>query len=488
MRPRRIYRTPTTVDLEITDICNEKCVYCFNFDRDLSMGSLKLDKEKIDHLVRQFVNFEVFHVISSGGEAFANFEMLLYLNKKLKENNISTSVNSNLSIKAQRKERLKRLFDSGCDHILTSLPSYLPDVTNKLVNSKNAFDRITSGIKDAVEIGFRISANMVVHNSNKNQVYLTAKLASELGCQRIFATRIVGPDYETEVDYENTSDENPNILSKKSALDCLDQLIKARDECGIDVSTIVSYPLCLLGDLQKYADFVGRGCPTQRGHRLNILPNGDIRSCVHLSSERLGNVFRDNIDLSEQYKKLRKWHDGSLAFNECKKCDYKYVCNSGCRVDAKAYSGKLNGKDPLMVGPIINGKIHGRSLRKFVPFKITYDKKTREIVQNSEFIVSKEARFRYEESFYLCSIKYGNIIEIDYDIAKFLIEKQRTNQSFNLKEFGLKNIQIMIDYFCKDLIRSVDNNLNDKRNKNLLKKGLGIDPNNLPDYDKFIFN
>ena len=264
--------------------------------------------------------------------------------------------------------------------------------------------------------------------------------------------------------------------------------IKARDEFGIDVSTILKYPLCLLGDLQKYADFVGRGCPTQRGHRLNILPNGDIRSCVHLSSERLGNVFRNNIDLSEQYKKLRKWHDGSLAFKECKKCDYKYVCNSGCRVDAKAYSGKLNGKDPLMVGPIINGKIHGRSLRKFVPFKITYDKKTREIVQNSEFIVSKEARFRYEENFYLCSIKYGNIIEIDYDVAKFLIEKQRTNQSFNLKEFGLKNIQIMIDYFCKDLIRSVDNNLNDKRNKNLLKKGLGIDPNNLPDYDKFIFN
>ena len=93
-----------------------------------------------------------------------------------------------------------------------------------------------------------------------------------------------------------------------------------------------------------------------------------------------------------------------------------------------------------------------------------------------------------KKNFYLCSIKYGNIIEIDYDIAKFLIEKQKANQSFNLKEFGLKNIQIMIDYFCKDLIRSVDNNLNDTRNKNLLKKGLGIDPNNLPDYDKFIFN
>ena len=91
-----------------------------------------------------------------------------------------------------------------------------------------------------------------------------------------------------------------------------------------------------------------------------------------------------------------------------------------------------------MVGPIINGKIHGRSLRKFVPFKITYDKKTREIVQNSEFIVSKEARFRYEENFYLCSIKYGNIIEIDYDVAKFLIEKQRANPIIQFKRIWFK--------------------------------------------------
>ena len=139
----------------------------------------------------------------------------------------------------------------------------------------------------------------------------------------------------------------------------------------------------------------------------------------------MGNVFNDEIDLSEQYKKLRNWHDGSLAFNECRQCDYRYVCNSGCRVDAKAYSGKLNGKDPLMVGPIINGKIHGKSLRNFVPFKITYDKETRETIQMGDFIVNKGARFRYEDNFYLCSIKYGNIIEIDYNVAKFLIEKQK---------------------------------------------------------------
>ena len=66
---------PEIVNLEITDVCNERCVYCYNFDRNFSMGTISLDKVKIDELVRQFINHEVFHVVASGGEAFANFDM-----------------------------------------------------------------------------------------------------------------------------------------------------------------------------------------------------------------------------------------------------------------------------------------------------------------------------------------------------------------------------------------------------------------------------
>ena len=156
---------------------------------------------------------------------------LLYFMEKLKKNGFSTSMNSNLSVKALRKDRLEKLKSVGVDHILVSLPSYKQDVTDYLVNAKGAYDRIISGIKEATSTGIRVSANMVVQNKNQNDVYLTAKLAADLGCQKIFGTRVVGPDYDMGIDYDNI-DENDskieNVLTKKAALNVLDQLIKAR--------------------------------------------------------------------------------------------------------------------------------------------------------------------------------------------------------------------------------------------------------------------
>lgn len=478
---RRVYKSPTIVNLEVTDICNERCVYCYNFDRSSSMGNTSLNTKNVDNLINQFVTHEVFHVVASGGEAFANFEVLLYLIEQLQKNDISISINSNLSIKAKRKDRLKTLYEAGCDHILTSLPSNIPELTNLLVNSPNAHERIITGIKEAVNTGFRVSVNTVVHNSNKDQVYATAKLVHELGCDRIMATRIVAPDYrDASNNPKVTLDENPNVLSQASALECLDQLLKARDDFGIDVSTLVSYPLCLLGDLEKYSDFVGRGCPTQRGHRVSILPNGDFRSCVHLSKEILGNVLKGEDDIRSNYHKMRDWHEGKLIFDECKICDYRDICNSGCRVDAQAFSGGLTGRDPLMVGPIIDGKIHGDALNDFVPLKITYDKAVLDTIAEKSFYVNPSARFRYEDDFYLCSIKYGNIIELENDIGEFLIKKKQSGEIFTAKDFGKSNLDLLANYFCKDLLVSTDEKFNSKRNRNMLKKGLGIDPRNLP--------
>ena len=100
--------------------------------------------------------------------------------------------------------------------------------------------------------------------------------------------------------------------------------------------------------MQKYRDFVGRGCPSQRGHVININANGDIHTCVH-EEETYGNIFK--TPLSEIYNdKMKKWRDGSLHYKECKGCDYLNICNSGCQMTANAVNGKLASKDPLFVG------------------------------------------------------------------------------------------------------------------------------------------
>lgn len=484
MKFHRVYSSPTMIDVEITDLCNEKCRFCFNFDRDLSMGSKSMSFEQVDELIEKFKKSKIFHVVLSGGETMTKFDLLLYFMEKLKKNGFSTSMNSNLSVKALRKDRLEKLKSVGVDHILVSLPSYKQDVTDYLVNAKGAYDRIISGIKEATSTGIRVSANMVVQNKNQNDVYLTAKLAADLGCQKIFGTRVVGPDYDMGIDYDNIDQHDSkveNVLTKKAALNVLDQLIKAKEDFGINVGTVVSYPLCLLGDLEKYAEFVGRGCPTQRGHRISLLPSGEAMACCHLPSETYGNVFKK--DLNKIYQEQIKWHDGSYHNPECAPCDYRNICESGCRVDAKAYTGKINGRDPLMVGPIVNGEIKGQKLRDFKPLSLHYDKSILADFDNKNFKVSSIARFRREDGFYLCSIKYGNVIELENNIAEFLIKHQNEDTSFNLEMFGKDNKGLMVYYFVKDLIVSTDEEFNMLRSRSKIGEGLGFDPMSLPAND-----
>ena len=68
------------------------------------------------------------------------------------------------------------------------------------------------------------------------------------------------------------------------------EVLKIKKDFKIRVGSLVSYPLCFLEDLEKYRDFVGRGCPSQSGHRMSINSNSDLHVCVH-EEESYGNIL-----------------------------------------------------------------------------------------------------------------------------------------------------------------------------------------------------
>ena len=84
---KRLFSAPTTVNFELTEICNVKCRHCYNPWRDESMGVNSVDEKKLDRIISQFVVAKVFHVILTGGEPMSNFDICCCI-KKLKENNI----------------------------------------------------------------------------------------------------------------------------------------------------------------------------------------------------------------------------------------------------------------------------------------------------------------------------------------------------------------------------------------------------------------
>ncbi|MEK9627527.1 MAG: radical SAM protein [Nitrospinota bacterium] len=452
------------INLELTDACNLKCRHCYNFWREDPMNANAAFKsDHIDQIVEEVLKAEVFHVVLTGGEPFANFQTLEYAMRKFTEAGISTSVNSNLMLVTP--EKIAKLKDSGWDHVLTSLASYDAATNDDLMNKEGTFDKIIEGIKMTVDAGIRVSVNMVIGEINKDHVYETAKFCAELGCQRMFGTRLV-PSVNVE---EPT--ETDMKLNQESARKAVDDMLRAKEDFGIGIGTLISYPLCLLGDLEKYKDFVGRGCPAQSGIRMSLNADGTAHACTH-EEEGYGNILEEGI--KPVFKRMHKWHDGSYLFEGCADCEYIDVCGSGCTMAAEAYFKTKDAKDPLWLGRENIG----------VPYKAEIPQAIYNAVdEGKQFIVPQRVRFREEDGFHVINIRWANAFQIPSDLALFLIKMQKEEQPFSLADMDGSvedSRQCLINMVFKDGVEPLDDEL-----KAYLidrpKTGASVNPFELPE-------
>jgi radical SAM protein with 4Fe4S-binding SPASM domain len=458
---QKILTAPVTVNLELTSDCNMKCRHCYNFWReDNSITKDRLTKDKMDKLIDIMVRDKIFHVVLSGGEPFLRFDVLEYALRRLHENNISTTVNSNLTLATS--EKIDRLKAVGLDHILTSLNSYDSKVNDYMTSTNGSFKKIIEGTKTATTHGIRVSVNMIISELNKDHVYKTAELCSVLGVQRIFGTRLV-----PSVNVESPESTEFNI-SKTDSLKAINELLRAKKDFGIAIGTLISYPLCLLGDMEKYRDFVGRGCAAQRGNRMVINANGETHACTH-GIESYGNVFE--IGIKEAFRRMRKWHNGSYFFSECSDCEYINICNSGCRYAAYTYYKRMDGKDPLFSGR--------HSIK--VPYKITVPKEIIQAIDSGgAFIVPDRIRFRQEEGFYSINVRWANSFTINTKLAEFLIHKQKTGEQITLNNMIGDNPRDMLaQLIFKEALIPLDQVLR-KSFEEGIKLGCSVDPGDIP--------
>jgi len=440
-----LIKSPAIVNLELTEICNVKCKHCYNPWRDESMGENHLSLLKLKKIIEALVKHKVFHVILSGGEPFSNFEALKFALNELNKNKITFSCNTNLILADDKK--MQELAKLGLDHCLTSIPSIDEKENDEIMQSKGSLKKILEGIKACRRNNVRVSANMVVTKHNMHRVYKTGKLMAELGCTKFFVTRAVPPVY-SEIAKHNNNKENELVLSPEEVKKSLDDAIKVKNDFGISIGSLISYPLCFLGDLTKYRDFVGRGCPSQRGYVININSDGKVHTCVH-EEESYGNIFSKE-SLKEIYnKKMIKWRNKSLHYSGCKGCDYIDVCHSGCQMTANAVNGELASKDPLFVRP--------KGITKDIDLVI--DNKIYEYIKNKKkFIVPCRVRFRDDEEIYLANARWGNMITLPHNLGKFLHEAKNNAKSFDIRDFNNLNLknkkEWMANLYFKDIIET----------------------------------
>ena len=338
---RQVFRTlraPVTVQWELTPWCNESCIHCYNFWRDAEEKEQPLlfpgIKETFEISSSEIVSNHVFQVTVTGGEPLAVFKQAYPYLKRLSNNGISLSLNSNLTMLT--RERALLLKELGVRSILTSLMSGSAELNDELANRPGTHKDVSKGIKIALEEGLWVGVNMVVTRKNLPEIYSTADYVRSLGVTAFSATKASTPI--------NSTDFSDYALSGEEFGFMLNELLRVREELSLNVDSLEFYPMCFF-DTQETRDLFGNRICNAGKTACTIGFNGQVRPCSH-AVQTYGSVKKGEGGLKQAWDNLQPWRTDALIPAECGDCSLKNMCRGGCRTEAYALSGSLKAPDP----------------------------------------------------------------------------------------------------------------------------------------------
>ncbi len=235
-------KAPLNIQLEITNACNHKCEYCYNYDR---FNKDYLTKENADKIL-DVLGDDIFEITLTGGEPLLNKSTLFYILEKCEDKNIDTYLNTNLTLlRCDDIDKLRNL-----EGILASFPSYNKETYNKITNSRN-YDKFLSNL-ERVKENIPVGVNMTVTQSNKKDIYATGK----------FLHDSFDFDYFSATPIIKTSEFHRNLgLSKGEVVGLVDDLVRLHEDFDMDVDSLENIPSCRLP--KKYREayrFSNRSC------------------------------------------------------------------------------------------------------------------------------------------------------------------------------------------------------------------------------------
>lgn len=274
-----------TAWLEITQICNFRCVHCYEGKKNKSVMPL----DAIQRIIDEFVENEINHIQIIGGEPFLHpdiIEVLSYCVGKFK----MFSIYTNASVLPTGILTVLNRLDA---RVYVSLNSDVEEEFDKVTQTKNRLPVVKRNIDCMRKCGLDITVKSVkmsgVHSSPEYESFY-----GNFGGYPI----LVGDASMSQYDDEMLS---KKVITKESFRGKLD-------------------PQSVMINMQEQYCF---------RNRIYVDVNGDVFPCAMERRVKHGNILR---------APLAKMLDPSIIHTtkddvcECKKCEYRFACNT-CHVD-----------------------------------------------------------------------------------------------------------------------------------------------------------
>jgi radical SAM protein with 4Fe4S-binding SPASM domain len=174
---------PLFVTIELTLICNLRCVHCYNFDRSTPTPKTTLDNEltpqEIYALIDDLAEAGGLEISFSGGEALLHPHLEDFV-RHARKHQFAVRIKSNGMLLTP--ERAERLSEAGVYAIDISLYGADAQTHDAFTTVKGSFDRTLRGIQAATASGVRVSLSFCLTQSNASQIERMVTMAKELGC------------------------------------------------------------------------------------------------------------------------------------------------------------------------------------------------------------------------------------------------------------------------------------------------------------------
>ncbi|RPH06941.1 MAG: pyrroloquinoline quinone biosynthesis protein PqqE [Alphaproteobacteria bacterium TMED93] len=322
---------PYAVLCELTHRCPLSCPYCSN-PVQLEMKSNEVSTEIWKKALTEAVKLGILQAHFSGGEPTARKDLEVLINHAAKEGLYTNLITSGVLV---NEERLKKLYDSGLDHVQISIQDTDPENSEKIAGFKGHNKKLEV-CKLVRKVGLPLTINSVMHRQNLHNLKSMIELAVELDAERLEVA---------QVQYYGWALKNQTAFlpTRKQ----LDNATKVVEEARIKYKGILAIDYVV----PDYYAKKPKSCMGGWGRQfLNITPAGKVLPCH--AAESL--TFLDFENIKE--KPLSWIWEHSQSFNRfrgtdwmpepCRSCDRREIDWGGCRCQAFALTGNADAADP----------------------------------------------------------------------------------------------------------------------------------------------
>jgi radical SAM protein with 4Fe4S-binding SPASM domain len=340
-RPKRAV---SSIAIELTASCNQRCDYCYNEWREdggkaLQGGqsAMELRSKVLARVDKLLSAFEFSRATLTGGEPLSHPEFFRVA-ARLREQGVQVQVISNGTLVSDAIAR--QLAEVGIASVQVTLNGADAESHEAHVG-RGFFERTLRGVRALVAHGVPVVGCIVVTKKNAGQVDKILDLWSELGVSRVALSRFSPAGYAAR-----------HVAQLLPSVNDLTQAFELAEPFGqrMYLQCTMPVPPCAVA-VERFPHIIFGVCPVgTTAQEFALGPNGALRNCT-LHGAAIGDVrdiLDEEVDLRHLLDSPEVTEYRRTRPDFCAGCQHEATCAGGCGAASQWVFGTRSQVDPLV--------------------------------------------------------------------------------------------------------------------------------------------